>query len=148
MRKKMLMSLISLSLLVLLGASSARAQVVGEVEAKIPFNFYAGNTRLPAGKYFIKVLDDFNLSVMEISSANGRTSTLFNVRDSQAAANPPKDELIFDKYGDQYFLSKVYEQGNKYGSAVEKSRYEKRTAKDEAKAETLSVPCQRRSAKR
>lgn len=148
MRKQMLMSLIGISLLVLLGGSSARAQVIGEVEAKIPFNFYAGNTRLPAGKYFIKVLDDSSLSVMEISSANGRTSALFDVRDSQANAKPPKDELIFDKYGNQYFLAKVYEQGNKYGSAVEESRYEKRTAKDGAKAETRSVPCRRRSAKR
>ena len=28
------------------------AQLIGTMEADIPFQFHAGNTRLPAGKYF------------------------------------------------------------------------------------------------
>jgi hypothetical protein len=116
-----------LSLLVLLGGITARGQVIGEVEAKVPFNFYAGNTRLPAGKYVFKVLDHSNLSVMEITSAKRGRSAFFEIRDSQAKANPSKDELIFNKHGNQYFLAKVYEKGDKYGSAVNQSRYEKRT---------------------
>jgi len=145
MRKKVLMSLVSLSLLVLLGGRSARAQIIGEVEADIPFNFYAGNARLPAGKYIIKVLDDSDLSLMEIRNKNGRMSALFQVRDSIDNVNPSKSELLFNKYGDQYFLSKIYEEGEKDGSAVAESRYEMKMEKSGVKAETRSVPCRRHS---
>jgi hypothetical protein len=48
------------------------------------------------------------------------------VRDSQAGTSPAKTELIFDKYGNHYFLSKLFDEGNKLGSALEESRYEKK----------------------
>ena len=142
MRKKILMSLASLSVLVLLGAGAARAQVVDEVEANIPFSFHAGEARLPAGKYFIRMLDDSDLSVMEISSANDRTAALFEVRNSEANTSPGESELQFNKYGNQYFLSKIFEQGDKYGSAVEGSRYETRM-ENGMKPEIRAVKCRR-----
>lgn len=145
MKRKIFMSLLGLSLLALFSRTSVQAQVVGEVEARIPFSFYAGDAKLPAGRYFVKALGDSNLSVMEITSANGRTSALFGIRDSEADKRPSKTELIFDKYGKSYYLAKVFEQGDKYGSAVEGSRYETRAAKGESKTGTRTVLCRRRS---
>ena len=106
--------------------TKAHAQIIGDLEVNIPFQFHAGNAKLPAGKYVIHMLDDSNLTVMEISSADGSTSALFEVHDAEANSAPAKSELIFNKYGNRYFLAKLFDEGNPSGSQVLESRYEKR----------------------
>jgi hypothetical protein len=115
--------------------SKAQAQIVGEIEANIPFQFHAGNVRLPAGRYFIHVLDNTDLTVMEIISADGSTSALFDVQGTQATSSPAKSELIFDKYGNRYFLAKLFDEGNPSGSQVLESRYEKRISQASAEGQ-------------
>jgi hypothetical protein len=73
--------------------------------------------------------------MMEISSADGRMSALFDVREAEANSEPTRDELIFNKYGNRYFLAKVFDESNKDGSAVIESRYEKRIDKTTAEAQ-------------
>src|ERR1700752_4377711 len=87
-----------------------QAQIVGSLEADIPFQFHVGNTKLPPGKYTIQALDNSDLTVMEISSADGSSSTLFQVRDAEANSTPGKSELIFNKFGHRYFLEKLFEE--------------------------------------
>ena len=113
----------------------AHAQIVGDIEANIPFQFHAGDTKLPAGKYVIHVLDNSDLTIMEISSADGSASALFDVRDAEANSTPAKSELIFNKYGNRYFLAKLFDEGNPNGSTVDKSRYEKRVGQAAAEAQ-------------
>ena len=104
----------------------AQAQIVGNLEVDIPFQFHAGNAKLPPGKYTIHMLENTDLTVMEIISVDNSTSALFEVRRSQAGSAPAKSELIFNKYGNRYFLAKVFDEGNPTGSQVLESRYEKR----------------------
>jgi len=125
-------------------AGKACAQIVGDLDVDIPFQFHAGNTKLPAGKYRIHVLDDSDLTVMEISSADGSTSALFQVQESDANAAPAKSELIFNKYGNRYFLTKLFDEGNPSGSKVVESRYEKQISKAALEAQE-HVPAHRRT---
>ena len=135
-RKHQLLSLfIALVFALTMHPSKAQAQVVGNLEADVPFQFYAGNTALPPGKYIVHVLDNADLTIMEISSADGKMSALFDVRDAEANSAPAKDELIFNKYGNRYFLEKVFNESNPNGSAVIESRYEKRIDKTTAEAQ-------------
>jgi hypothetical protein len=115
--------------------TKTQAQIVGNVEANIPFQFYAGNAKFPPGKYIIHVLDNSDLTLMEISSADGKMSALFDVRDAEANSAPAKDELVFNKYGNRYFLAKLFDESNPNGSAVIESRYEKRIDKATAEAQ-------------
>jgi hypothetical protein len=116
-------------------AGKAHAQIVGDLDVDIPFQFHAGNARLPAGKYRIHVLDGSDLTVMEITSADGSTSALFEVQDAEANATPAKSELIFNKYGNRYFLAKLFDEGNPSGSQLLKSRYEKKISQATAEAQ-------------
>jgi len=113
----------------------AHAQIVGDLEVNIPFQFHAGNVKLPAGKYIIHALDDSDLTVMEIRSADGSTSALFEVHEAEANSTPAKSELVFNKYGNRYFLAKLFDEGNPSGSEVPKSRYEKRISQATAEAQ-------------
>jgi hypothetical protein len=121
----------------------AQAQIIGDLEVSIPFQFHAGSTKLPPGKYVIHMLDNSNLTVMEISSVDGTTSALFDVESEEANSEPAKNELIFNKYGNRYFLAKLFDQENPNGSKVVESRYEKRIG--QATAETQEhVPARHR----
>ncbi len=117
--------------------AKAHAQIIGELEVNVPFQFYAGNVKLPAGKYVLHMMDNSDLKIMEISNAEGSTSALFEVEDAESNSEPRKSELIFDKYGNRYFLARIFDEGNPDGSKVPESLYEKRVgqATEEAQAQ-------------
>jgi len=143
-RAHQLLSLfVALVLALTIYPSKAQAQIVGDLEVNIPFQFHAGNAKLSAGQYRIHMLDDSDLTVMEITSADGSTSALFQVRAAEANSAPAKSELIFNKYGNRYFLAKLFDEGNPSGSQVMESRYEKRISQEVAEAQA-HVPAHRR----
>jgi hypothetical protein len=133
--RQLLLSFVALIFAVTIHPSKAHAQIVGYLEVTIPFQFHAGDAKLPPGKYTIRPLDNTDLKLMEISSADGSTSALFEVRDAEANSTPPKSELIFNKYGNRYFLAKLFDEGNPNGSTVEESRYEKKVSEATAEAQ-------------
>src|ERR1700730_643110 len=72
--------------------SNAQAQITDDFEAKIPFQFHVGNTKLPAGEYRIHV-NDLDPSTMEITSADGSVSALFQVQNTDANPALANNEL-------------------------------------------------------
>ena len=143
MGNQVLSLFVALVLALTIGASKAKAQIIGDLEVNVPFQFHVGNTKLPAGKYVIHMLDDSDLKVMEISSADGSTSALFEVQQAEANSTPAKSELIFNKYGNRYFLAELFEEGSSSGSEVLKSRYEKRVSQQAVEAQA-HIPAHRR----
>ena len=84
-------------------ALPACAQSVSTV-ADVPFAFVAGNTTMPAGQYRI----DAPAESLIVSLAGPGQSThvlVSNPDDARSSADKP--ELIFHRYGDQYFLSAI-----------------------------------------
>lgn len=124
--------------------SKLQAQITDDLEVKIPFQFHAGNAKLPAGEYRVHMLDSSDLTLMEISSVDGSASALFQVMEAEAKTTPNKNELIFNKYGNRYFLADVFEGGTSTGSHVLESRYEKRVSAQTKEAQE-HVPAQRRT---
>lgn len=133
----------------LLFVGRAQAQTSGDLDAHIPFGFHVGNTKLPAGDYRIRTIDDSDLKLMEISSVDGSMSALFDVEGIRSNDVPANSELIFNKYGDQYFLSKLFNQDDQNGNKVVESRYEKRVsanANGQATVAQEHVPARRHKA--
>ncbi|MBI1763860.1 MAG: hypothetical protein HYR56_20745 [Acidobacteria bacterium] len=140
MRKQLMSMFMLLGLLGGFGAMKAQAQVAEPIEADIPFYFHAGNAKFEPGKYTVRMRDDSELMLMEITSADTHHSALFQVRDAEATADPVKAELVFNRYGDQYFLAKIFDEGNKTGSEVLESHYERLLKKGETKPEQRHIP--------
>ena len=115
--------------------AKAHSQIIGELEVNVPFQFYAGNAKLPAGNYVVRMLDNSDLKIMEISTGDGSTSALFEVDDAEDNAAHRKNELIFNKYGDRYFLAKIFDEGNPDGSRVPESAYEKKVGQATVEAQ-------------
>lgn len=133
--RRLLLSFMALVFVLTISPAKAHAQIVGNIEVNIPFQFHAGDAKLPPGKYLIHMLSDSDLKIMEISSADGSASALFEVRDAEANSAPAKSELIFNKYGNRYFLSRVFAEDNPSGSAVQESHYEKTVSQKAADAQ-------------
>ena len=135
--------LVALAFMLTISLVKAHAQVIGDLDVTIPFQFHAGDAKLPVGKYIIHTVGNSDLTMMEISSADGSTSALFEVRDAEAISAPAKSELIFNKYGNRYFLAKVFDESNPNGSAVVESRYEKKVGQAATEAQA-HVPAHRK----
>ncbi len=112
-----------------LANAGCNAQITNEIRAHIDHSFVIGNTTLPAGEYTFRTMGDSNLSVMTATSEDGKTSVTFIVREARADHTPAHSELVFRKYGDTDFLSRIFEVGSKLGVDVtEPSRQEQHFA--------------------
>src|SRR5438105_10630972 len=68
---RLLSLLIALAFALTMYPTKAKAQITEDLEVDVPFQFHAGNSKLPPGKYFIHVLDNSDLNIMEITSVDG-----------------------------------------------------------------------------
>ena len=127
--KKLLMFVLTLSLFAIGKATHVRAQVDETIVADVPFGFVVRDHSLPAGSYTIKRLDS-QPGVMEIRDAEGQRVLLFLTGSAQTAKEPKQAELIFDRFGDQYFLAEIFEEGNRSGIELQKSRAERSLEKE------------------
>jgi hypothetical protein len=130
--------------LVSLGATlTANAQIRSDaqIRANIPYSFVVNNTTLPAGGYVITVVDPYEsvLTVLEIRSANGKTAVLFKTEPVTVSGSARQTELVFDKIGDTYFLSKVFLEGDEGGNQLPKSKMQRRLKENGSIAESHSI---------
>jgi hypothetical protein len=130
-------SFATLGVLALLAAASAFAQQ--RVKADIPFEFRVGTVVMPAGQY------DVNLSYnnfqgmlsLECRECGARTTALtFKAVSDQAHT---EGRLVFNRYGDTYFLSAGWSPVTGDGSALPKSRTEREIARSASLAQTRHV---------
>jgi hypothetical protein len=132
--KRQAFSLISL-LSLLLVAGSAIAQTV-HVRANIPFNFAVGNRTFPSGTYDVRTIDYLNGKTLLLQARDGNASMMVG---SNAAANlepADKTKLVFNQYGNRYFLSQIWVAGETRGHQLLKTNREKEMARDVAQGVT------------
>ena len=130
--------------LVCLGATlTANAQIRSDatIRANIPYSFVVNNTTLPAGSYLITVADAYasDLTVLAIRSDDGKTSVFFKTEPVTVSGSAPQTELVFEKIGDTYFLSKVFLEGDERGNQLLKSKLQRQLEGNGSIAESHSI---------
>ncbi len=136
MKKQLIKVVMILGLMIVAGAGVAKAQIVGQIKADIPFNFYVGEKLLPAGEYFIT---EKTPGLMMIRSDDGKSAAFFLTEEKQEKTDPATSELVFNKYGDKAFLSQVVEQGERDSAVLMKSRLEKRIENTEGDVGIVAI---------
>jgi|SRR5947209_5772965 len=132
-----LKTIATLGLFMILGLASVKAQSGGAIEAKITFDFAAGETKLKAGDYTIKRIAKDTLL---FRSADEKTSVLVLAPVSiQQTRNDAPERLVFHRFEGQYFLAEVWVNRNGEGRAVPGSKTEMRLAKSKGRPETVEV---------
>jgi hypothetical protein len=134
MYRQVFNALAVISLFGMLAAPVVQAQS-GMLVANIPFQFNVGKAVLPSGEYHIKVTP----STFLIQSKDGHQAALANTIGVSSSKEEDKGKLVFNRYGNQYFLSKVWRAGNREGRELLKSRTEIEIAKSMSSPEATTV---------
>ena len=127
MKKQSLKIFLMFGLFAILAASNAQAQTVArEQAANIPFSFTVGDKTFEAGSYTIaRINPRTDPSPLVIKSEDGRTRKIVlttSVREGKAQGAA---RLVFNRYGDQYYLAQVWTQSDIAGLEIPRSRSER-----------------------
>ena len=110
------------SLLAVIASTSYGQSMV----AKIPFDFQFGKTFMPAGRYEVNLAG----SLTTLRSENGKVSaTALSLPDERHSAST-QPSLEFQRYGNDYFLSKIWTGNQQKDRALYKSQREKELARN------------------
>ena len=88
-----------------LAVTGVQAQAPSKVEVNIPFEFSAGTKTLPKGVYSIKRLSG---NYLTLRSVDGKSTVILNAPLNLTSLDDKGERLVFNKYGDEYFLSQIW----------------------------------------
>jgi hypothetical protein len=119
----------------------AHAQLV-DLRANIPFEFRVGQTEMPAGEYLIH---EQAPGVLILRDVTGRHTIFspFMVGASRPVALET-GQLEFTRYGDTYFLAKLWAPSSRTGMAVRKSARETELARQLGLGQPASIALARK----
>jgi hypothetical protein len=125
--------LVVVTLVVLSGMAAAQFHSNTRIVAQVPFEFVVADKVVPAGQYFVETatIDGDILMIRNPGSKVGLFSTSSRNEGKQGAT---RYALVFNRYGDRYFLAGVELAGSKIAYRVTKSK-----AEAELEAENVSA---------
>jgi len=131
--------LVSLAVCLVAGTGFSQAPMRDILTADIPFAFMVENTTLPAGQY------ELTQTVAQpytwyISNAKGDVKIVFYTEPAEMVNRPGTFQLVFDAYGDQYFLSRIWLEDNTDGFYVAKTGMEREMMNKGKKPQMKNVP--------
>ncbi len=130
MKKQLYMVVTIIALITVAGLSSVKAQTSLSLKANIPFAFSVGNKTMPAGEYIVRCTNpSSDLKVLQILSSDGHQSALVRTN-SVSSKFQDNAKLMFNRYGDQYFLAQAWLPADSIGMQAPVSRSEKHVARE------------------
>jgi hypothetical protein len=117
--KKYTRILVALTFLLALGVG-ANAETHAEISVTLPFEFVAGKTTLPAGKYIVKRISEQPFDVLMITSYDKGTSVFVNPIEMEDASDY-KPNVTFRTVGEQHYLSEIQTADYVYNFHVSRS---------------------------
>jgi len=143
MKKQILVPATILSLVLTVMVTQVRAQASHYFRVIIPFEFAISGKTLPAGEYVVRRVSADSPQWLSITSLNGSTRQTVLTHKMRSGTLGSESKLVFRRYGDQYFLSQIWEGGDNDGHELLRSRGEaslQRTmAKNTGKPEVVVV---------
>jgi hypothetical protein len=147
MKKQILVVSTILSLTVTLMFKSVSAQSTHYFRVIVPFEFEINDKRFPAGEYIVRRVSSDRPQWLAITSASERSRQTVLTHKIRSGALQSESKLVFRRYGDQYFLSQIWEAGDNDGRELRTSRGEadlqRLMAKNSANPEMVVVSSHR-----
>jgi hypothetical protein len=99
----------------------------------VPFEFHVNNKKFEAGKYEIRQL---KADMFLLRKADGDDSILISASTGAGSEKQVESEkVIFQRYGNQYFLREIYHQPQTSGRMLSESKAERRARKEAEESE-------------
>lgn len=120
MKRNFIGTLALVVLSMLLSAPSSFAQ--DRAKANVPFAFQVGKAELPAGTYVVASIDQGVISIKNGNTSEGVLALVRTEYSNKAHSHNPR--LVFHRYGNKYFLTEVWGDGDA-GMKLPTSKMEK-----------------------
>jgi hypothetical protein len=104
----MVMRFIHVAMMTLLGATLASAQSTRTLEGNIPFAFEMRGIVLPAGEYLVDFARDQSLISLHAKEGGKNAAFVVTFAVYPRVTERGQAKLIFNKYGERYFLSQIW----------------------------------------
>ena len=104
-------------------AGEARAQSPVNIRVNVPFDFYVGDRLLPAGEYRVGRAVTGVTNTLLVAGRDERAARQTSGVQSRREAEATK--LVFHRYGEQYFLVRLWTVGEREGREFHQSRRER-----------------------
>ena len=140
MNRKIAWMLLAVSLSVVLAGTNAYGQSSTKLKANIPFDFRVGSQSLPAGEYTVAPKSP---TMLMIQCKDGHQSASVLTNAVQANQISADGKLIFNRYGEFYFLSQIWTPGEDVGRKLPKSSVEQQMAGGTSLSETTIMTAQK-----
>jgi hypothetical protein len=128
MKKSLINAGAFLCLTMMAAVASVSAQTAREMTVEVPFEFTVGDATLPAGVYGVYRTSTQDQILMRRRDGNG---AVLIVTDAVRRGRPAVDaSLEFRRYGDQYYLARIWTKGEQIGRKLAPSRRERRSVKE------------------
>ncbi|MDX2043637.1 MAG: hypothetical protein SF097_20645 [Acidobacteriota bacterium] len=125
--KKILCSFVVTCCLALaLTSATAASSFSFRIKADIPFDFQIGKKKMPKGDYIIESVGQSG-TVLIRREKGGKAVNVMTVVDKHTDKH--KSKLMFRRYGDQYFLARIWDGSSETVLKIEKTSAEKKVAK-------------------
>jgi hypothetical protein len=121
----------------LLAVSCLSAQSGSRIIVNVPFDFVARNQHLAAGTY--SVTTNLTQGTVLIRGEDNGSATFALTIATQADQVQPCAKLVFNRYGDRYFLSQVWHAGTDRGRMIPASKAEQEMAMSTAKPAIVAL---------
>jgi hypothetical protein len=105
----------------------------------VPFAFMAAGAHLPAGSYLVSHVDP---SLILVETQDGKARALVHVAIENSNSSTPT-KLVFNKYGDQYFMAQVSTERDQQVHHCTKSPAEMQLVAKARQAEEVAVLARR-----
>ncbi len=104
--KKQILSVVAILTLVF-AVSAFGAHISGVLKADIPFDFMVNGKTLQAGTY--KVQQGSSDSTLLIRGVDGKNAAVSITMNGVQAKGETKAKLVFNRYGNEYFLNEIWD---------------------------------------
>ncbi len=142
--KKQAYTILVIAALLSMVFTSAQAQSERLIAADVPFNFVIKDRALPAGDYAFVFVQVGGSDAVKIQSADGHITAFVPTRSARTRASQAEPKLVFNRYGDQYFLSQVCGLEDSTTQQLAKPGAEDRLAKTSTERSNVSIAAHKR----
>ena len=139
--KRQFLILIAIAAFVIVSTPNAFVQTGKTVKADVKFDFQIGEGIYPAGEYVIERVSPQSDNILQIRSSGDANKKQIIVAGVANAGKRQTPKLVFQKYGENYFLTRIFLDTEQWGYSIQRLRRQRENEKNLAVAslETIEI---------
>ena len=127
--KRQFLILIAIAAFATALTTNASGQTGKTVRANVKFDFQIGDRIYPAGEYRIESISFQNDNILQIRSVGDVNKNQIILANYSNAGKRQTPKLVFQQYGESYFLTEIFLDSGRWGYSIPPSRGQRESEK-------------------